>query len=621
MILNGELFRWLANRWLRRDLRFALFICLAAFANCPSSRAQPPAVFQWSVTTPEAGRRVYLWIPENCRQIRGLVLVMKNLTELPLAENPAIRNACREAHVGIVYVGEDWSAPGFVRAAFSSDWGWPHGLLEEQETEYQKLEELLKASRPNPTPEQIQAKDKWLAYRRELDRRAGEELDRLLALLAAESGYQEIRYAPLLVTSHSMGGLLCWHMPFWIPGRMWGAIPIKTGVRGAPPEENPNSSMAGVPLLYLNQFAPEASGGRPNPWCPDPLDPGRKLDNLIGQVCDWGGSHFEITAEMCQLAATFIRKAAGYRLSDEIPTNGYPKLKELLAETGWLATSLLETNQFPLAPEPKYQGDKTKANWYFDEEMAKSAMGYELSNRLKKPQFVTVVSAGQKLLPTFTHFDEINIPFTGGVDDGWSFKLTGAFLDHVISPVPAERRPAGHSASGKVVVQLAGGDNLVPLDEETFRYREFHSGPRGHGWVVAAHPGDAEYSRANYQACIFFPPALTNGQPQTIQFPPVAGVADGTKEVKLKATSDVPGQVVEYFVVSGPAELAGNRPNAEGRYPKYTGNILRLTPIPPGAKFPVKVIVAAYQMGRGKPPLVQSARIVVREFVITQPQS
>jgi|GEM_PF-2262627 len=577
------------------------------------------SVFQWSVTTPEEGRRVYLWIPEDCPHIRGLVLVMKNLNELPLAENPAIREACREAHVGIVYVGEDWRATNFSHAAFSSDWGWSHGLSKQDEDEYQKLEETVKTMGTNPTPEQIQGKEKWLGYRRDLDRRAEEELNRILELLAKESGYGEIRFAPLLVISHSMGGKLCWDMPFWIPQRTWGSIPEKTGTNGKPPLENPDSSMAGVPLLYINQFAPEGPGGRPNPWRPNPLDPGRKSNFLIGQVCDWGGTHFEVTDDMCRLAAMFIRKAAHYRLSDEIPTNGYPKLKELRPEMGWLATSLLETNQFPIAPEPKYQGDKTKASWFFDEEMAKAAVNFEISNRFKKPQFLTVVSAGQELQATFKHFDEINIPFDGGVDDGWTFKLTGAFLDSVVSPKPEERKPAGHSASGDVTVNLVGGDDLVKLDEDTFRYREFHFGPRGHGWVVAAHSGDAEYSRANYQACIFFPKKLTNGQPQQITFPPIADVPVGTKEIQLKATSNVPGQVVEYFVVSGPAEMGGNIPNADGYFPKYTGNVLRLTPIPPGAKFPVKVIVAAYQMGRNKPPLVQGAETVVREFEITKP--
>ena len=49
-----------------------------------------------------------------------------------------------------------------------------------------------------------------------------------------------------------------------------------------------------------------------------------------------------------------------------------------------------------------------------------------------------------------------------------------------------------------------------------------------------------------------------------------------------------------------------------GPDPRYTGNILRLTPIPPKARFPVKVIVVAYQKGRLKEPLVQSAQEVVR---------
>ena len=46
---------------------------------------------------------------------------------------------------------------------------------------------------------------------------------------------------------------------------------------------------------------------------------------------------------------------------------------------------------------------------------------------------------------------------------------------------------------------------------------------------------------------------------------------------------------------------------------------MRLTPIPPRAKFPVKAIVVAYQKGRLKEPLVQSAEEVVREFYITEP--
>ena len=80
----------------------------------------------------------------------------------------------------------------------------------------------------------------------------------------------------------------------------------------------------------------------------------------------------------------------------------------------------------------------------------------------------------------------------------------------------------------------------------------------------------------------------------------------------MQATSDVPGQVVEYYVVSGPAEFVS-------KDPKYTGSTLRFTPIPPSAKYPVKVTIAAYQPGRSIESLVKTAPEVVREFQITKP--
>ena len=42
------------------------------------------------------------------------------------------------------------------------------------------------------------------------------------------------------------------------------------------------------------------------------------------------------------------------------------------------------------------------------------------------------------------------------------------------------------------------------------------------------------------------------------------------------------------------------------------GDILRLTPIPPRAKYPVAVTVVAWQFGRAAEPAVQSAEPVAR---------
>jgi hypothetical protein len=538
---------------------------------------------------------------------------MRNNTENFLIEHPAVREVCRQERVGIMWVAEDRLANGFSRSPFSSNWGWPTGLSREQEVEYYKLEDIVKKTGKEPTPEQLKAKETLRAMRMDLLSRTEPELNGILEALAKESGYEEVRYAPLLVLSHSMGGLLCWNMPFWVPERMWGSIPIKTGVRGMPPEEKPDATMGGVPLLYINYFEPEGPGAGLTFQNTSALNPGRKFNFLIGQACDWGGTHHELTDDMANLVALFIRKASKYRLSDEIPANGYPKLKELTPAMGWLATELLEPEQFPMAPEPQYKGDKTKAFWFFDEEMAKAAVNCNLPQRKKNRQFVTVVSNGQKLQPIFKkHSAHIDIPLETALDDGFTFKLTGDFLDTVISENPEEQKPVGHASRGNVIVKLAGGVNIVQLDADTFRYRRFNRGSRANNWLVAFHPGDDEYCRSNFPAFINIPWILKKGKPQQITFPEIKDIPAGTKEIVLGGTSDVEGQEVEYYVVSGPAEVTG-------KDPRYTGNILRLTPIPPHAKYPVKIIVVAYQMGRNKEPFVQSAPEIVREFYITKP--
>ena len=74
--------------------------------------------------------------------------------------------------------------------------------------------------------------------------------------------------------------------------------------------------------------------------------------------------------------------------------------------------------------------------------------------------------------------------------------------------------------------------------------------------------------------------------------------------VPLKAVSDS-GLPVSYYVRNGPAEVKGDR--------------LVFTPIPPRAKFPVKVTVVAYQWGRSIEPLAQTATPVEQTLMIQSP--
>jgi hypothetical protein len=583
---------------------YLVAVLLAALA--PVSRA---AIYQWSAVNGEPNRRIYLWIPEDCKRVRGLVLVMKNMIETGISDDPVFRDACRRQRVGILWVSEDRTATGFQRSAFNSDWGWPSGLSVEDEREYYRLLEITKKRTGVSPEEKLAAQAKVDAWNKQLAAAAGPVLDGILKRMADESGYAEIKRAPLFFLSHSMGGLLCWHAPYRIPDRCWGSIPLKTGVRGAP-KDIPTANMHGVPILYINQIDPEGPDGQSNPGnsC---IGNRRDTENLVCQLFDWASHHLETTPELATVAAMFLEKAGKYRLCDEIPPTGYPKLKELKASDGWLATSILEPRQYPMAPEPQYTGPREKAFWFFDEEMAKVVTNFRIADRKKKPQYVTATSDGKPLEPLSGPFESIQVPIDTAVDDGWTFKLRASLLDTVVSADPAKRVATGHASRGKAVVHMTGGHNWAKLDDETFRWRQYNRGPHGHGWVVASHPGDADYARACNPLFMWMPSEGRQGTPQTITFPEIQDVPAGTKKITLRATSNVPGQVVEYYVVSGPAEITGADPT-------YTGSTLRLTPIPPNAKFPVKVIVVAYQKGRLKEPLVQTAPEVVREFFITK---
>ena len=580
----------------------SIFLANSAFA----------AIYQWSAPVGGDDRRMLLWIPENCKRIRGLIWAADNLSESNIVESTALRKVCEEERIGIIRSISDYSGhKENLRPALSANWGWLGGLSKEDSKEYVRCQkELLRPDNEVPQAEKAAMQEKLHKWNLELALRCEGELNNILKKMADVSGYPEIEHAPLLFMGHSMCGLLCWNGPFWIPDRVWGSLPVKTGARGTPPDEKPELRMDGVPLLYFNQIPVEGTlNGRvpSNPDCG--IETGRKNGYLVGRVFDWGGTHFDMNDGIIDVIAMFVKKASKERLSDEIPDGAYPKLKNLTQEMGWLAPPVTADSKIPGAPYAEYQGDKTKACWFFDKEMADKAALHFIEHRLKKRQGITVASDGRVIQPYTGTFGAASVPMDSAIDDGWTFRLTGEHLDYFTGEYPADKQTAGVPKGGKSEVKLLGRTNMAKIGDNLYRYRRYNAGGAGHGWFVITHTGDAEYARMAYACGIWFPDSVRKGTPQKITFPDIPNVIVGASDIELKATSDVPGQVVEYYVVSGPAEL-------EGSDPKYTGSTLHMTPVPPHAKFPVKVIVAAYQMGRLKEPLVQSAKEVVKEFYV-----
>ena len=121
-------------------------------------------------------------------------------------------------------------------------------------------------------------------------------------------------------------------------------------------------------------------------------------------------------------------------------------------------------------------------------------------------------------------------------------------------------------------------------------------------WLLASHPGDGEYKSAVQQA-VMHVPRNTGGAVQHLTFPEIPDQPAGVSSIPLAATSDA-GANVCYYVREGPAEVDGDK--------------LRLTPVPPGARFPVKVTVVAWQWGHAAEPKLDTAEPVERTFFVRQ---
>jgi len=120
--------------------------------------------------------------------------------------------------------------------------------------------------------------------------------------------------------------------------------------------------------------------------------------------------------------------------------------------------------------------------------------------------------------------------------------------------------------------------------------------------LLASHPGDTEYRRAVLQSVLHFPLRNTEGAEQHITFAEIPNQHLGVQSVKLSATSDA-NVPVHFYVREGPAELHGDT--------------LKITPIPPRAKFPVKITVVAWQWGRSIEPKLKTAEPVECTFSIS----
>jgi hypothetical protein len=521
------------------------------------------AEWQWSSTIRNAkdnpGKsRAYLWIPPDCKQLKGVVFAQHNMEEVMILENTKFRKALEK-----LCLAEIWCAPAF---------------------------------------------DLFFNF----DQGAGDTFNGIMEALANASGYSELKYVPVVYMGHSAAASAPYYFAAWNPKRTLAAISVSGQwpyVRNvACPDVRGDRTIDYIPSLEsMGEY--EAA----NIWSGEGLKERQQhpLMPLSMLACPAEG-HFATSDKKGEYLAFYIKKAMQYRLPEKVFMDKPTPLNPVdPTRTGWLKDKW-RINQ---APDPAtvsaYKGNAAEAFWFFDEEHVQATCKYEASFRGLKPQLVGIVQQGKMLPQNNTHL-QVHPKFLPE-DDGISFTLNGAFYDTVVAGSP--RLPVwtglpvgsaiGHAAGNEPIsvdkicgpfIKIGSDKFVLHLDKSAIVKNN-----QMELVFVVTHQGDDQYKPAVQQASMMVPAQNIEGREQIITFPEIPDQKTGSKPVELHATSSA-GVPVFYDVQDGPAVITGDK--------------LTLTHIPLRAKYPVKVTVIAWQYGRSVEPKLKSALPVERIFYV-----
>lgn len=578
-----------------------------------SAAAMPEAVltapvYQWSAEIDPVGDtetkkkpRAYLWIPPNCQKVRGIVIGEHNMEEAPILEHPAFRRTLADLGFAEIYITPPMGSIHF-----------------------------------------------------RFDKGAGESLEKLLKELAQKSGYAELEQAPLIPIGHSAAASFCWDMAAWKPDRALAVISTsgqwpyffepggETNIGKSP--DWGGRTVDSVPgITTKGEY--EVQGSLSEGWYAGIGGETFKHRKMpFSQVVEPGGGHFEVSDNKVDLLSLYLRKAAQYRLPTDTEPGQPVKLREIdpTKGDGWYYEGwVLDTPpKNPAAPVVEFKGDKSRAYWAFDGEMAKVLEEFQGKWRNRQPLLLAYKQKNGLVEPRPDHF-MVHLKFEP-MEDGVTFKLDPAFWDKV--PGDHNTNPAvngGKEGTGgwgnslledkarKVVINPgdpidhpADKEGLLKIspicgpvkqiDSNTFSVRFDRVGvdnPKRSGGLCFAltFPGDEKFKPMVQQAELKIPVPNTKGTAQSITFPsiPDQKASPSMPPVQLAATASS-GLPVYYYVREGPA-LVNDR------------GLLTFTPIPPKASYPIPVTVVAWQYGRSTPTEIQSAQPVEQTFRITAP--
>ena len=373
-----------------------------AFSASPENQ-----VFQFmtsgSFTLAEGTKRTataYLWIPPACRQVRGVLVAGRNVPEHGLVGHPAIRAACAESELAIV-----WCCPTFYLGAVKDG------------------------------------------------KRHGEFLQQLLAQLATQSGYDELATVPWLPIGESYHlGMVKQIVNAW-PERCIAAIQIKGGYL----DIQSNS----VPILTAIGTCDEWDQEKKdmlNQW--KDVSFYHKHARRRARTPEWPGSllieggsgHFECTEPMARIIAQYIRAAAKARFS----LDGSPALRPVNLDAGYVAgLPVPGANALPPTRYKDCPPDARSLPWYFNEPLAKAACSMADINWSAQTQVPVFADAAGKAIPFGNRGISSPLPFVTD-NDGMTLQLGATFLEKIPEGFVHAGRALGHAPGSRPSNGFAG---------------------------------------------------------------------------------------------------------------------------------------------------------------------
>jgi hypothetical protein len=500
---------------------------------------------------------LYLWIPENCKKLRGLVIMCTNVPEHMLVGHAAIRKACETNDLGII-----WSTPSFMNFRKSTKDGKTLNMALEYKTTVDFLQQMLYG-------------------------------------LAEKSGYTEVATVPWLPMGESGHLLMVDALVEQSPERCIACIFIKNN--------HMQPKNRDVPTLVAFGTAQE--------WGQDKVDirtrwndVGAAYEGILNQrkqnpnwplsyIIDGSSGHFDCSEKLALYFANYINLITRARLSDD----GSAKLKPLNLNKGYLADMPVPGHE--KHPATAYSEAKPEAMswpWFLDKESALEAQSFAAINWKASTQIPAFLNDSGKVAPFIFNGISKLTPSDMG-EDGITFTVKPVLLDKIPSNFTVGAGEKLAKTSGTPVLEWVCGQ-YKPLGNNKFRISLDRSWPNTANYIGVRQQGN-DSIRSIFQPCGLILPKNNSGKPQKITFEKIQDVVAGTKSIQLSATSDS-GLSVEFYVVAGPAVIENKK--------------LIFTKIPPKSKFPIQVTVAAWQWGQSKEPKIKMAEISKQTFQILQ---